>query len=570
MTVALSPETHEGGSPTMRTPFFRKVQRSLAIAIAAEERGLSSREAVEWADQADQADQATQATPATPAARKRVGRRTFLGTTGAALAAGAAGCAMETAGARSGLTLTGDIGVVGAGMAGLACADALAFYGLEATVYEASDRVGGRVYSMGGRFAGPVSFGGQVVERGGELIDTTHTTMRHYANELGLTLENYHRADGEVSYFFDGALYDEAAVVDEFRAFVPAMQADLRTLGSPTADSHTAADEALDFTTLADYLDVRGAGRIAKKALDVAYEIEYGRATGEQSALNLLLFMHADRRSRFQPFGVFSDEKYHVVEGNQSIPVGLAARLPRPVQHGMTLVRVAKRTDGRVALTFASGRTTITRVHDAVVLTLPFSVLRDVELDASLDIPSWKRYAIDAYSYGTNAKMMIGFVGRPWQDHGSNGVSYSDLPNHQNTWETNWTGSSPAEGVLTDYSGGPRGATLDPRRVQREADRFLTDLDRIWPGVKARARKNGKNVVAHLEHWPSNPLTKGSYTNNAPGYFTTIADNEAKPVGNLFFAGEHTSSFYEWQGFMEGAALSGLRAADEVVALIRR
>ena len=50
---------------------------------------------------------------------------------------------------------------------------------------------------------------------------------------------------------------------------------------------------------------------------------------------------------------------------------------------------------------------------------------------------------------------------------------------------------------------------------------------------------------------------------------TTIADNEAKPVGNLYFAGEHTSSFYEWQGFMEGAALSGVRAAGEVYAALR-
>jgi monoamine oxidase len=36
-------------------------------------------------------------------------------------------------------------------------------------------------------------------------------------------------------------------------------------------------------------------------------------------------------------------------------------------------------------------------------------------------------------------------------------------------------------------------------------------------------------------------------------------------VGNLFFAGEHTSSFYENQGFLEGAAESGLRAAAELL-----
>ena len=61
------------------------------------------------------------------------------------------------------------------------------------------------------------------------------------------------------------------------------------------------------------------------------------------------------------------------------------------------------------------------------------------------------------------------------------------------------------------------------------------------------------------------PLWKGSYTCNHPGYFNTIAGNEGKQVGNLYFAGEHADSFYEWQGFIEGAALSGLAAAGQVL-----
>jgi monoamine oxidase len=123
--------------------------------------------------------------------------------------------------------------------------------------------------------------------------------------------------------------------------------------------------------------------------------------------------------------------------------------------------------------------------------------------------------------------------------------------------------------VLTDYSGGDRGARLDPRRVQTEAARFLGDLDKVYPGALAAATRDTRgNFLAHLEHWPSNPLTKGAYTCNQPGYFTTIAGNEQKPVGNLFFAGEHTSSFYEWQGFMEGGAESGLRVAAEVLRVL--
>ncbi|HET8644144.1 MAG TPA: FAD-dependent oxidoreductase, partial [Vicinamibacteria bacterium] len=95
---------------------------------------------------------------------------------------------------------------------------------------------------------------------------------------------------------------------------------------------------------------------------------------------------------------------------------------------------------------------------------------------------------------------------------------------------------------------------------------FLADLDRVFPGAAARATRDAQGRLrAHLEHWPSNPLTKGSYTCYLPGQFTTIADNEGKPAGNVHFAGEHANSFYIWQGFMEGAALSGIQAANEIL-----
>jgi len=61
------------------------------------------------------------------------------------------------------------------------------------------------------------------------------------------------------------------------------------------------------------------------------------------------------------------------------------------------------------------------------------------------------------------------------------------------------------------------------------------------------------------------PLTQGSYTCYKPGQFTTLAGNEGKSVGNLLFAGEHTNSFYEFQGFMEGALLSGAAAAQQIL-----
>ena len=97
-------------------------------------------------------------------------------------------------------------------------------------------------------------------------------------------------------------------------------------------------------------------------AIQAAYEAEYGLAAAEQSALNFLLFIHADRRSKFTPFGVFSDERYHLVDGNDRIVQGLAASLPGQIRFGRRLVRVRRASDGRIELTFdTAGGTAIRR-----------------------------------------------------------------------------------------------------------------------------------------------------------------------------------------------------------------
>jgi monoamine oxidase len=336
------------------------------------------------------------------------------------------------------------------------------------------------------------------------------------------------------------------------------MRADLRTLSKePTADSHTPTDIALDRTSLREYLETRGAGRIAAQAIEQAYLAEYGREIAEQSCLNFLLFIHADRRSKFTPFGVFSDERYHLVDGNEGIVRGLAAGVSGQVAFGKRLVRARKTSAGRVELRFADGTSA---THEAVVLTAPFSVLRGVDL-TGLDLPPWKTQAIAELGYGDNAKTMVGFRSPYWRSANASGASYSDLANHQTTWETNPSRAGANGAVLTDYSGGLRGKLLDGVPLATAVGAFLGDLDRVLPGALVQA-----NGLAFREHWPSNPLSLGSYTCYLPGQFTSIAGNEGKPAGNVFFAGEHADSFYSWQGFMEGALLSGLAAAKALTS----
>jgi monoamine oxidase len=544
-----------------RTPALAAVKRALTLAAACERRRIPTAEGLERLAEAEGLR-----------ARRGASRRRFLERAGRLAVAGSlasvAGPLLPD-GAAHAQGSTPSVGIVGAGLAGLACADELRAAGIRATLYEASDRVGGRCATLRGLFPG------QVAERGGEFIDTLHTTMLGYARRFGLAREDVTKQPGEVAYFFGGRHVPEATVVDEYRDFVATMRADLRALSTEvTADSHTDADARLDRISLLAYLDgqnARGqaAGPIVKAAIVEAYEAEYGRAAGEQSCLNFLLFIHADKRSKFTPFGVFSDERYHLIDGNDAIVRNLAGELSGQIQLGMLLRRVRKTGDGRIELTFARDARSVAVIHDAIVLAIPFTTLRGVELDASLGLPAWKRKAIVELGYGTNAKMMVGFAARPWAAQGSSGASYSDLADHQATWETNPARAAASSAILTDYSSGPRGARLDPRAPQREAARFLGALDRVYPGSSAAAARPGGAYRVHLEHWPSNPLALGSYTCYTPGQFTTLAGNEGKRVGNLHFAGEHANSFYEWQGFMEGAALSGIQAAAEILADVK-
>jgi monoamine oxidase len=547
-----------------RTALINAVHRALAIARLCETRRISATEGLALARNLEHA-----------AIGQRRSRREVLRLAAQAGVAGAVASIAAPARRLYAAPQGGSpsVGIVGAGLAGLACADALADAGIVPAVYEAGPRAGGRVFSLSGFFPA------QVAERGGEFIDNPHKTMLRYARRFGLEVEDVVKKAGDVTYFFGGRHVSEAVIVDEFREFVHIMRADLRRVsGDVSALSHTPDDVVLDRTSLADYLDGRNgagtaAGPIVKAAMSEAYVAEYGLEADEQSCLNFLLFIHADRRSKFTPFGVSSDERYHVVDGNDRIVESLAAALPRPVTLGWTLTAVRRTSAGAIELTFDTAGGTETRTHDVVVLAIPFTVLRGIGLHGNLDIPDAQLSAIHTLGYGTNAKLLVGFDGRPWTASDSSGTSYSDLTNHQVTWETNRARASATRAVLTDYASGDRGASLDPApgALQAQAEAFLADLDLVYPGAAAAvARRPDNSIVAHLEHWPSNPLSLGSYTCYRPGQFTSIAGLEGLSAGQLHFAGEHCNSFHVWQGFMEGAALSGLDVATAIVRAVRK
>jgi monoamine oxidase len=536
-----------------RSDRFARIARVMRVAEFCERQGVSTREGFEriaelegWA-----------------AGRRRMSRRTLLSGLGGA----AAGAAVSAGARRAAAAPAGPaprVAIVGAGLAGLVCADQLRSKGILATVYEANPgRVGGRCFSLRGFFPG------QVAENGGEFIDNLHKTMLGYARAFKLAVEDVESVPGDLAFHFFGRRFTEEEVVEEYRQLVPRMRPDLQaSSGAPTFFEHNTADVELDHTDLATYLATRGEGLpLIQAALSEAYLAEYGREPHEQSCLNLLLFLHLDRRSRFLPFGVFSDERYHLVGGNDGIVQGLAARVGSRIEPGMKLERLRLNGLGEYELKF-QGVGTVRRA-DTVVLAIPFTVLREVELHPNLGFSADKRRAIDELGYGTNAKTMVGFNGRPWLTlHQGNGTAYTDLENVQTTWETN-SALAGARAILTDYASGDRGASLHLQPVQSQVEAFLTDLDVVYPGARAQATRQNGSYLAHREHWPTSPYVRGSYTCYTPGQFTGIAGLEGQPAGRLLFAGEHADSFYSWQGFMEGACLSGIAAAGQILSNIK-
>ena len=191
--------------------------------------------------------------------------------------------------------------------------------------------------------------------------------------------------------------------------------------------------------------------------LDVAYTIEYGADSSEQSSLNLLYLLGYRGQGQLRIFGA-SNEKYHVVGGNDQIPSALAERLAGQITVESVLVAIALRADGSYSLAFRQGSTTRTVAADRVILALPFSILRSSVDISKAGFSERKRTAIRDLGMGTNSKLHLQFKTRHWNSLDCNGETFADT-GYQNTWEVTRAQRGTA-GILVNYTGGKIGASF--------------------------------------------------------------------------------------------------------------
>ncbi len=445
--------------------------------------------------------------------------------------------------------------VVGAGLGGLSATYRLRANGINAVLYEAQERLGGRCWSITDFFEN-----GQTAEHGGQYVDSRHTQLRALAAELGVELIDTYKQDipsGSTGYrWLDGALRDSDDVFADFGEFFTKLKHAYRRVGDYHWNVASQAAKDFDQQTILEYLDEvleGGSDSLLGRAIGVGQQSFFGMEPGEMSAINLF-------EAYVAPYPG-ANERFRIAGGNDQLAKALVRAIPEEaLKRGAALVSARHRGDGRVALRFTNVNGWV--AADRVVFALPFTTLRDVDT-SRLMLNNRRRRAIDELAMGSNSKLNMQLDQSLKSLDWSGGFS-SDEP-HYVTWDSTWgqVVPRPRTPVITIYNGGKEGTTYPTPTAHGPAtpeiiDQALANLARGVQGIDGAF-----NGLAHLDQWADDPYVHGSYAGFGPGQYTAYWGFLAKRDGNLFFAGEHTSTHS--QGYLNGGVESGERAAQQVL-----
>ncbi|MGN6869697.1 MAG: flavin monoamine oxidase family protein [Solirubrobacteraceae bacterium] len=398
--------------------------------------------------------------------------------------------------------------VVGAGFAGLAAADELVRSGAEVEVFEARDRVGGRVWS--------VPFAGATVERGAEFILPHDKTVLATAERLGLALVR------------KGTQYGNR-----------------EPRGGSWAVS--AADVAAAMARIGAQ-PARRAGVTAAEALS-GYNLEPGIREAIVARLEVSCaygFDDLDAAVLSEGAGAFGDFDTSTVDGgNDRVARSLAASLEGAVQLSAPVSSVTwGEREVRVVARGWEG------AADAAVIAVPASVLGSIQFDPPL--PGKLQAAFGAVRYGQAAKL---FVALKTPAPPSETLSVPDL-----FWCYTQLG---VDGTPLPFVGAFAGSPVALARLAVDSgpDRWLESMVRLRPDLDLDMDRVLLSTSA------DDPWVRGAYSARSARFPMDKAVLQ-RPVGPLVFAGEHTAG--AWHGLMEGALRSGIRAAQQLLQTARR
>jgi len=473
------------------------------------------------------------------------------------------------------------IAIIGAGIAGLNAALTLQDAGLACSIYEASNHIGGRMHSDTTTWAD-----GMVSEWCGEFIDGDHRTLLHLIERFRLKTIDLGRQIPDqaqtIMYFFN-RYYDAEELWGGLQPIYPILQQQVQEAGFPTTYTHfTETGYRLDHLSAYDWIEqyVKGGHDTPLgHMLDGACRGYFGLDTRVQSSLNLVYTFGSwfsedeqDAEDDDQPISAGPMRgSLRIAGGNQQLPLAIASTLPEGcMQLNHQLVAIKRKSDDAIVLSFTTPTRPLEVICDHVILTLPFSTLRHVDYQQA-GFDALKQTAITDLGYGTISKLCLQFDTSYWYHDGpwprvNNGFFITDL-DIQTLWDGS-LGQAGSHGILVNYTSGLRGAayappaayatTAESEAVQQYALDCLQQLERVFPGISAHY-----TGTAALSYPTGDPYLRGSYACWRVGQYTLFGGYEGVRQGPIHFAGEHCST--SWQGFMEGGASEGARAAREIL-----
>lgn len=430
--------------------------------------------------------------------------------------------------------------VVGAGLAGLTAAVELTRRRASVQIVEARDRVGGRIWTR------PGTDGESSVEAGAEFVDHEHTQLRRLIGQSGLGLVRVLRQGFGLALSSGGRVEVHGSPQVEWRTLALKLAPVIRAykVAGGTWDSVVGA--ALAARSVHAVLTAVGASR-RTHALAQSMRGYYLAEPHDMSSVVLLDQIVAGGnpgRTRI----------YRIKGGASRLTEALARSLSDAVLLRHVVGRVSQ-TGTKVTCAVATPSSRLTALEaDAVIVTVPAPLVRSIEFDPGLTTA--QAWAYETLSAGPATKLSLRFA-TPWWRR----------PLRPRAFGTNlpigavWEGAEdqPDVAMLTFLAGGDASARLGARVASDGALGLLADLR--WMGTADPPR-----LAAPAVSWEHDPWSRGGYAVFGPGFDPRLRPMLGASHGRVIFAGEHTSE--RWQGFMNGAVESGLRAARDVEALV--
>ena len=451
----------------------------------------------------------------------------------------------------------GPVAIIGGGIAGLSALWHLTQAGVDAHIYEARARFGGRMYTA--RAKGQPS-----IEAGGQLVNTDHEDMHALTREFGVALIDRKGAAHRTMILAGGKEVPEAKLAAALRGIAGQIDADSVRLDQNYA--RVAAE--LDQLSFTGYLDKHAhlmPEPWVRSLMEMTARTEYGCEPSEASAIELVFNLPSIEGRRIDVLSR-SDERYLMAGGSSSLIDAMTSRLANRLTGNRKVTRIDPFGSG-VRLFFADGSTI---AASAVIVTTPASITRKIDFRVPLP-PLWRRFIAEV-GLGHNGKVQAVTSARPWEKPiGRGGEIWQTAKNAGVA--LGWDGGvRPATGpgsVWTWFLGGDEVAAADREEPVVYAKKFAAQADAAIPGMKAATTN-----VARRTNWHRDPMAMGAYVNFRPGQLTRFGRliwkesdgtaNAPPSAAPVYFAGEHLSDAYP--GYMNGGAQTGRLAAKAIIA----